>query len=608
MSQSTPDPTPNTHSLKKTTQDNSKTGTLYLKLLRYCLPYKHFFLISILGFSVFAGMETLLLRTIELFVNTLEGKPTQWVSLLPEHYTQSILFIPATIIVLSVFRGIGAYFGNFYMSRIGLNIVNTLRKEVFNHLIYLPQSFFDKKNSGEIISLIIYNIEQVTGSVTNASKTLFREGLQVIYFLSLMLILNWKLTLVFLFATPVLGSLVYMAGRYFRRMSRKIQIAIGRVTHITNESVQGIRLVKSYRGEPYESERFNQAIHDNLTFGTKFERVSALQTPIMHIVLASALSVIFLLVLLFWPAGNAAGAVLFVTTAGAIAKPFRQLMNINSMIQKGMAAAETIFQTLDLEKENDTGKKLLQNTKGEVIFSNVNFGYKENQKALNNFNLQIKPGQTVALVGQSGSGKSTIANLLLRFYNIDDGDITIDGLSINDITLGSLRSNIALVNQQTILFNDTIEANITYGTPNTIKDEVDIHNAADRAYASSFIHDLEGAYHAEVGEDGSKLSGGQRQRIAIARALYKDAPILILDEATSALDNESEKKIQNALETLKHGRTTIIIAHRLSTIENADQIVVLDKGHVVEVGSHIDLLKQNGYYASLHQTQFSNPT
>ena len=587
------------------TQTPNQTSVLYRRLLRYIFPYKHYFFISVVGFALFACMEALLVRTVELFLNALEGKPTAWVSHFPSEITESILFVPLAIIALSTLRGVGSYLGSFYMSKVGLNVVNTLRQQVFAHLIYLPQEFFDKQNSGEVISLIVYNIEQVTGSVTNAIKILFRDGFSVLGFLAVMLFLNWKLTLIFFAIAPILAGLVYIAGRYFRKVSRKIQIAIGKITHITNESVQGIRLVKSYRGEDYEVNRFEQAIKENLTYGTKFERVNAVQTPIMHIVIAAALALIFLLVLLFWPSGDAAGAIAFVTTAGIIAKPFRQLSSINSMIQKGMAAAETIFATLDLKPEEDTGTKHLTNVRGEIIFSKVNFGYNPEQAALKQFDLHIKPGETIALVGQSGSGKSTIANLLLRLYNVNSGDITIDGISIKDIQLSSLRKHIALVNQQTILFNDTIAANITYGDhrQNILKE--DIEKAAERAYASQFIQYIEGGIDADVGEDGSKLSGGQRQRIAIARALFKNAPILILDEATSALDNESEKQIQNALETLKKGRTTIIIAHRLSTIESADKIVVLDQGELVEVGDHATLIAKNGYYANLHKTQLS---
>lgn len=584
----------------------NKSLTLYKRLLRYVLPYKHFFYISILGFAIYALMEAMLLRTVGLFVNTLEGKPTDWVQHLPDGLTESILFIPVIVIVLSVFRGIGSYFGNFYMSKVGLNVVNNLRRDTFSHMIYLPKSYFDQKNSGEVISLIIYNIEQVTGSVTNAIKILIRDGFSVIAFLGLMLYLNWKLTIVFFVAAPILAGLVYVAGRYFRKVSLKIQKAIGKVTHITNESVQGINLVKSYSGETFEIKRFNQATDENLLYGTKFERVNAIQTPVMHVVIATALGAIFLLVLLFWPPGDAAGAIEFVTVAGIIAKPFRQLANINSIIQRGLAASETIFETLDALKEPDTTNKQLQKAKGHIAFSSVSFSYIEGEPALDRLNLDIKAGETVALVGQSGSGKSTIASLLLRFYNCSKGHISIDGTNINDISLESLRKNIALVDQNTVLFNDTIERNIAYGQDNDTIDRKSVLQASEQAYLSPVIKKLEQGLDTLAGEDGASLSGGQKQRVAIARALYKDAPILILDEATSALDNESEKQVQKALDALKEGRTTIVIAHRLSTIESADKIVVLDQGKIIETGNHQELLLKNGFYASLYRAQFNS--
>lgn len=587
----------------KNTSDTS--SELYKRLLRYVLPYQHFFYISILGFALFALMEALLLRTIGLFVNTLEGKPTDWAQHLPEGLVESILFIPIVIVVLSIFRGIGSFFGNYYIGKAGLNVVNSLRRETFAHMIYLPKSYFDQKNSGEVISLIIYNIEQVTGSVTSAIKILVRDGFSVIGFLFLMLYLNWKLTIIFFIAAPILAGLVYVAGRYFRKVSLKIQKAIGKVTHITNESVQGINLVKSYSGEAYEVNRFNQAADENLQYGTKFERVKAIQTPVMHVVIAIALAVIFLLVLLFWPSGDAAGAIEYVTVAGIIAKPFRQLATVNSIIQRGLAASETIFETLDAEKEKNNTKNTLKNVQGHIRFTDVNFGYFEKELALKSLNMDIKAGETVALVGQSGSGKSTIASLLLRFYNANSGSITIDGIDIQEISLKSLRTNIALVDQSTVLFNDTITHNIAYGQDDREIDVQSVIDASQRAYLNPVIDKLENNLQTIIGEDGSSLSGGQRQRVAIARALYKDAPILILDEATSALDNESEKQVQKALDTLKQGRTTIIIAHRLSTIENADKIIVLDQGNILEIGSHAELLEKNGYYASLHRAQFS---
>ena len=584
-----------------TVQHPSKTN-LYRRLLSYAFRYRGYFLLSIIGFALFAGMEATMAMLVEFFLNNLEGRETDSLTFIPKNITTSLYFVPAALIVLAVIRGLGAFLGNFYMSRVGLGVVNDLRKQIFSHLILLPQRFFDEKNTGELVSLIIYNIEQVTGSVTRAVKILFQDGMQVIAFMTVLLYLNWRLTISFIAVIPLLAGLIYFASRYFRRVSRHIQMAVGRVTHIATESIQGIKLVKSYNGEKYENQRFEKATDENLRFGIKFERVSALQTPVLHVVIACALATLFLLVLLFWE-DTSAKAVVFVSVAGMIAKPFRQLSTINSVIQRGLAAAETIFETLDLPLAKDTGTTPLMNPTGAIGFEQLGFSYTEGTSAINALNLTINPGETVALVGASGSGKSTLVNLLLRFYDPQHGRITIDGTDIRDFTLNSLRANIALVNQQTILFNDSVLATIGYGCDLDLLDQECALRAADNAYATHFIDELEKGFATEVGEDGDRLSGGQRQRIAIARALYKNAPILILDEATSALDNESEKKIQKALDNLKKGRTTLIIAHRLSTIENADKIVVLNKGDVVEAGTHSELLAQNGHYAKLHSSQ-----
>lgn len=574
----------------------------YKRLLSYAFKYKIYFLISFIGFGVFAAMEAQLINILEFFVDRLEGRQSSPVMGLSAEATSSLWFVPISVVVLSIIRGFGGYFGNFYMSLVGLNVITNLRRQIFSQMIYLPQSFYDKKNSGELISLLVYNIEQVTGSVTNAVKTLFRDGMSVAWFLAMMLIINWKLTLAFICVAPILGGLMYLASKYFRKVSHKIQSAVGRVSHVATESIQGIKLVKSYGGEKYELDRFNDATNQNLHYGTKFERVSAFQTPVLHIVLAIALAITFYLIMILWD-GDSSKAVVYATYAAAIAKPFRQLTKINSIIQKGLAAADTIFEVLDLTAEPDSGKLKLNAPKARVELKDVHFGYNQDAPALNGISFAIEPGQTVALVGSSGSGKSTIVSLLLRFYDNQQGSITIDGTPIQALELHNLREHIALVNQQTILFNDSIAANIAYGSHHI--DEARVHSAAKQANAHDFIMALPDGYQTPAGEDGSRLSGGQRQRIAIARALYKDAPILILDEATSALDNESEKQIQTALDELKQGRTTLVIAHRLSTIESADTILVMDNGRIVESGNHQALLDRSGIYANLYHSQFS---
>lgn len=575
---------------------------LYRRLLSYAFKYKLFLALSIVGFALFAGMEAALVSTLEYFIDRLEGRESKPLFNLSSEITSSLIFVPIAVVVLSVIRGIGSFLGNYFMSRVGLNVVNTLRKSVFEKLLYLPQDFYDQRNSGELVSLIVYNVEQVTGSVTNAIKILLRDGFSVIFFLSYMLYINWKLTLIFFAIAPILGGIIFLASNYFRKTSRKIQGSVGLITHISTEAFQGIKLVRSYLGETYENARFTKSADKNLQLSTKYERVKAIQTPVLHIVIAIALAFIFYLVMKIW-VGNSADAVVYVTLAGMVAKPFRQLATINSVIQKGMAAAETIFFAIDSKPEVDTGKTELNKTKGKIEFENVSFTYPDGKTALTNLSLTINPGETVALVGSSGSGKTTIASLLLRFYNVTNGCIKIDGTPLDEITLESLRSNIALVNQQTILFNDSVRANIAYGKKLANLSDQDIETAAEDAYAKHFIDDLKDGFDTEIGEDGALLSGGQRQRLAIARGLLKNAGILILDEATSALDNESEKQIQSALDKLKAGRTTLVIAHRLTTIENADRIVVLNEGSIVEQGDHATLVSKGGSYADLLNSQ-----
>ncbi|WP_370981036.1 lipid A export permease/ATP-binding protein MsbA [Agaribacterium sp. ZY112] len=581
------------------------SGKLYARLFSYTSNYKRFFLISFIGFLIFAISQGALIKCIELFLNELSGKPTAWIEkwgdYFPPGLLESIFLLPVIVLVLSLFRGVGAYLGSYFISRVGLHVVNDLRKQVFDKLLKLPQNYYDKNSSSKQISLVIYNIEQVSNSVTKAVKTLFEEGLFLLILLYMLFSQNWQLTLVFFVAAPVLMGLVFIAARYFRKSSRKIQASVSKVTHVTSEAIQGIQVVKSYNAEDFEAKRFKGAADENLIFKTKYARVSALQTPIMHFVIAIALASLFYLVLIFWPAGEAAAAVTYLTAAGVLGRPIKALSGIVSMVQTGLAAAETIFDVLDEEAEKNDGTKTLQKANGDIRFQQLNFAYNDDQPVLEELNLDIKAGQTVALVGHSGSGKSTIASLLMRLYRCNNNSILIDGHDINDIQLAEVRRNISFVSQNPVIFEASVEENVYYGSEERAPNK--LITALKNANAFDFVQELEEGVHTDVGESGGKLSGGQRQRLAIARALYKDAPILILDEATSALDNHSEKLIQEALDTLKQGRTTLIIAHRLSTVRDADQIIVLDHGHIIEQGSHDSLLEKNGSYAALYNSQ-----
>ncbi len=576
----------------KTLRDNS---VLYRRLLGYAARYRKFFVISVIGFVIFSAMEAAMAKLMEYFVRGLETRDTQL-----------MVMVPVAVVLARILHGVGYYFGNFYISKVGLGVVNDLRKELFTSLVYLPNRFYDGRTSGELVSLLIYNIQQVTGSVTNAVKVAMRDGFSVIALLGFMFYMNWLLTLCFLLIAPVLVGLVALASRYFRGLSRRMQVSMGGITHIANEALQGFRLVRSFLGQRYEAERFSRASDENTALATKYERVAALQGPAFHVVIAIDLAIMLFLVMWLWQ-DDVGSAVAYLTAATMIAKPLRSLSSINETIQKGLAAAETIFEVIDLPPEPDQGQQELTVDQGRIELRNACFRYNAEAIGLQDVNLVVEPGQTVALVGRSGSGKSTLANLLMRFYELDSGSILIDGQDITQVTLQSLRQQIALVNQQTVLFNDSVARNIAYGLSGENATADEIQRAARHAHALEFIERLPLGFDTQVGEDGARLSGGQKQRLAVARALLKDAPILVLDEATSALDNESEKAIQAALETLQQGRTTLIIAHRLSTIESADKIVVMDSGRIVECGSHRELLALQGQYASLHAAQFAEP-
>lgn len=576
----------------KTLRDNS---VLYRRLLGYAARYRKFFVISVIGFVIFSAMEAAMAKLMEYFVRGLETRDTQL-----------MVMVPVAVVLARILHGVGYYFGNFYISKVGLGVVNDLRKELFTSLVYLPNRFYDGRTSGELVSLLIYNIQQVTGSVTNAVKVAMRDGFSVIALLGFMFYMNWLLTLCFLLIAPVLVGLVALASRYFRGLSRRMQVSMGGITHIANEALQGFRLVRSFLGQRYEAERFSRASDENTALATKYERVAALQGPAFHVVIAIDLAIMLFLVMWLWQ-DDVGSAVAYLTAATMIAKPLRSLSSINETIQKGLAAAETIFEVIDLPPEPDQGQQELTVDQGRIELRNACFRYNAEAIGLQDVNLVVEPGQTVALVGRSGSGKSTLANLLMRFYELDSGSILIDGQDITQVTLQSLRQQIALVNQQTVLFNDSVARNIAYGLSGENATADEIQRAARHAHALEFIERLPLGFDTQVGEDGARLSGGQKQRLAVARALLKDAPILVLDEATSALDNESEKAIQAALETLQQGRTTLVIAHRLSTIESADKIVVMDSGRIVECGSHRELLALQGQYASLHAAQFAEP-
>ena len=579
---------------------------IYLRLLGYVRPYIGHFAVSLLGYLIFASSEPMLAAVLKYFVdglNTPGQNAVHYLPLLGE--VQLIWGVPVLMVMIVAWRSLGSYLGNYYLAKVSLGLVNDLRQALFNSLLRLPNRYFDENNSGHLISRITYNVTMVTGAATDAIKVVVREGLTIVFLFGYLLWMNWKLTLVMLAILPVIGVLVGSASRKFRKQSKKIQASMGELTHVSSETIQNYRAVRSFGGENYETRRFQSASEDNTHKQLRMVRTGALFTPALQMVSFSAMAVVLFLVLYLRGDATAGDLVAYITAAGMLPKPIRQLSEVSSTIQKGLAGAESIFAQLDEIPENDSGTYSAEHVRGHLQVRQLNFTYPgAEHPVLQDIEFTAQPGQMIALVGRSGSGKSTLANLIPRFYPHTTGDILLDGVDVRDYTLKNLRQHIALVSQQISLFNDSIANNIAYGDLAGTPREAVIA-AAKAAYADEFICKLPAGYDTLVGENGVLLSGGQRQRLAIARAILKNAPLLILDEATSALDTESERHIQAALETATAHRTTLVIAHRLSTIEKADLILVMDGGRIVERGRHSDLLAQNGAYAHLHSLQFA---
>ena len=578
---------------------------IYLRLLSYVRPFIGWFAISMLGFMIFASTKPMMAMMLKYFVDGLTDPEAAVLQGVPFFAGMDLSYgVPLMLVAIAAWQGVGSFLGNYCIARVSLGIVDTLRRALFDSLLRLPNSYFDQTNSGHLVSRITYNVTMVTGAATDAIKTVVREGLTIVFLFGYLLWMNWKLTLVMVLILPLIGVMVQSASRKFRKQSRKIQAAMGDVTHVASETIQGYRVVRSFGGEQYESRRFGEASRDNMAKQLKMVKTSAVFTPSLQLVTFSAMSVLLGLVLLLRGDSTVGDLVAYITAAGLLPKPIRQLSEISSTIQKGLAGAESIFEQLDTPPERDQGAREIERVSGRLEVRNLSFSYPgTDRKVLEDVSFVAEQGQMVALVGRSGSGKSTLANLIPRFYENLQGDILLDGISIRDFTLRNLRRHIALVTQQVTLFNDTVASNIAYGDLAGTPREA-IEHAAEAAFAREFIERLPQGFDTLAGENGVLLSGGQRQRLAIARALLKDAPILILDEATSALDTESERHIQAALDRVMEGRTTLVIAHRLSTIEMADMILVMDQGRIVERGTHAELLALNGHYAKLHAMQF----
>jgi len=512
--------------------------------------------------------------------------------------------IPAFLVGIFIVRGLGSFIGDYGFTRVAFGVVHQLRLDLFNHITYLPGAAIEKQNSSELVSRITFDSLQVTQSVTNSLKTLVREGATVIVLMAYLLWINWLATSVFIIIAPLVLWCLLKVSKRLRKLAKSIQHSMGDLTHVCAEMINNFRVMRIFGGEEYEKERFAKASRHNAQQNIKRNVTSAAAGPLIQLFAVIALAVLVFLALSLMKEATAGDILAYITAAALIPQSMRKLGNILGSIQKGVAAADSIFNQLDepLEENIQTGDSI--NIEGRIEFDRLSFAYADDAVALKDISFTVAAGKTVALVGRSGSGKTTLANLIPRFLSHQQGRLMIDNHPIEELSLKSLRSQIALVNQNITLFNDTLAKNIAYGDMHKASEE-DIIAAAKKANAWEFIEKLPEGLQTIVGENGTRLSGGQRQRIAIARALLKDAPILILDEGTSALDTESERHIQRELQVASKGRTTIVIAHRLSTIENADSIIVMDQGSLVEQGTHKELLSANGHYAQLYQQGFS---
>lgn len=569
----------------------------YWGLMKYVKPYRLVFFVAIFGAALDAAMKGLFTAMLSPILR--EGFANQDASW--------IRFIPLLIIGIFLVRSFGNFAAAYGFTWVGRKIVNDLRKQVFQQYLRMPQKFYDDHSSGGLISRMTFDIEQMANGVSKNFVIIIREALSIVFFLSVMFYFSWQLAIVAFIVFPIVAIIIRVINKRFRRIGHGIQDSIANITQTVEEVVKGHKIVKIFKGQSSESDKFAKQIKNNRQLQVKIVASQEVLSSGVLMLVAIALSII-----MFMAARSGMDAfdfMAFLSAMLALMPTVKNLTSVMSTIQTTMAAADSVMSVLTQEPEKDTGKQTFKADSISLCFDQVDFSYKtendaQDKKALRGINLTIKSGQSVALVGASGGGKTTLVNLVPRFYDISSGEIRINGQSIQQFTLESLRNHISIVSQDVILFNDTVRNNIAYGAQSDYSEE-QIKKAAQQANASEFIEQLPDGFDTVLGDNGTRLSGGQRQRIAIARAILKDAPLLILDEATSALDSESEKHIQSALEKLMENRTTLVIAHRLSTIENVDKVVVLDRGQIAEMGTHDELIQQAGIYSQLQNSQMT---
>ncbi|MGB4766001.1 MAG: lipid A export permease/ATP-binding protein MsbA [Rugosibacter sp.] len=582
---------------KKDPPNPSTSRALYFRLLGYVKPYWRFFLLAIVFMAISASTEPLLPALMKPLLDSgFSGHATG---------IYNSWLLPFLIVGVFFIRGMFGFFADYALSWVSNKVVLDLRQDMFQRLIQLPTTYFDNQSSGAVMSRIAYDVTGVTSAATGVLTVLIKDSFAVIGLLTWMFYLNWQLSLIALVMVPGIALAVMGFSKRLRSTSRGVQEAMGEIMHVLEESIEAHKVVKIFGGQAYERKRFANASGMQRGQAMRQTVAAAALGPIVQTFAAIALAIIITVAIQQSNAGDkttVGSFVSFITAMLMLLAPLKRLTDINAPLQRGLAAAESVFSMVDAVPEDDFGTTTLGRVEGNVVFRKIHLRYPDaTRDALTDINLSLPKGKTVALVGTSGSGKTSLANLLPRFYHPTSGEILIDGHPIESLTLSSLRSNIALVSQDVVLFNDTVAANIAYGLDNVTEEK--LLAATRAAHALEFIQGMPEGFATMIGENGVKLSGGQRQRLAIARALLKDAPILILDEATSALDTESERHVQAALDSLMRNRTTLVVAHRLSTIEHADHIVVLEAGKIIEEGNHAALLACNGAYANFYQMQ-----
>ncbi len=571
---------------------------IYRRLLGYARPHWRIFAAAVAAMVLVAATETGFAAIMKPMLdgNFIERDPA------------TIRFVPIALVVLFLFRGLAGFASRYGMEFIGRRVIYQLRNELFNKFLHLPTRYYDRNTAGRLLSRLTFDVEQVAEASTHAVTVLIRDTLTALFLLAYMFWISGWLTLLFVVIGPVLILLIRYVSRRFRRISRRIQDSMGELTQFSDEAIHGQRVIKTFNAERWQESRFHGVNERNRKLNLRMAAVAGASTPVIQFIAACILAlVVYLTTLESVSREISVGSfVSFIAAMMLLMQPMKRLTNINASVQRGVAAARSIFGVLDEGNEDTGGRMSLTRARGAIEFRDVSFAYDPGKgDVLDKISFIIEPGQTVALVGRSGSGKSTLAQLLVRFHDPDSGSVLLDGHDIREYKLADLRSQVGMVGQDVVLFNDSIRNNIAFGNL-AGSNEQDVIVAAEAAHAMEFIRELPQGLDTRIGDRGTLLSGGQRQRLAIARTLLKNSPVLILDEATSSLDSESERLVQDALEQLKHNRTSLIIAHRLSTVEHADRILVLEQGAIVESGAHAELLAKQGVYADLYRLQFSD--